>query len=361
MSPAVVSFEVLRFEAVPAAAGVAVLELDGRFASAARRAESPRLLVEGPARSVELPAVEIVREPWSATFAVPLDAVADGETRFALVPARGPLIALPTPHVAGADDDRFVRLARTVNELRHRLTETTTAAGAAGEQHAAAVADRDRLAGELADARARIAELERRAEQGEQAARDAEAGREDAAADLAEAGTALSAARARVDELTERAEHAERTAREARTAADDAARAGDEARSAAAYAEQDALAARAELAAVRERIEGQQRERAAGLAAPAAAGGALRWDPGEPTEPTEPIAAAAAASPEPTQTFELDADDVAPAPSEDQPGRAVHLRPAGARPTGLTPARLLVGAAVLLLFAALVLIFLGVV
>ncbi|CAA9465824.1 MAG: hypothetical protein AVDCRST_MAG38-682, partial [uncultured Solirubrobacteraceae bacterium] len=32
MSPAVVSFEVLRFEAVPAAAGLAVLELDGRFA-----------------------------------------------------------------------------------------------------------------------------------------------------------------------------------------------------------------------------------------------------------------------------------------------------------------------------------------
>jgi hypothetical protein len=57
MSPAGASFEVLRFEAIPAAAGVAVLELDGRFAGALPE-RPPRLLVEASDGATELPAVE---------------------------------------------------------------------------------------------------------------------------------------------------------------------------------------------------------------------------------------------------------------------------------------------------------------
>jgi len=427
MSPAVVSFEVLRFEAVPAAAGLAVLELDGRFADGGRAGavSSPRLLVETAAGSAELPAVELVREPWSATFAVSLDALADPDAAFALVPGRGPLIALPAPSLASADDDRFVRLARTVNELRHQLTET-----------AARAADADRLRTELGQARARAVELERRA---------AAAGREAAAA-RAERDRAVAEAAERIAAAEEDAEHrVAAVAREAdeRIAAaeedaaariDAAARdAGERVAAAVAAAEEASVTlarASAEIAALTERAETAERRalearnaadaahREAGAPSPSPPActdpvGGLRWDRDEPTAPTAPVEPAATAAPaasaEPTRTLELDAEDVGAGPPEDEPEETVrvlgprspaarrlrptrviapapgelepaegddrdddailppaavgarHIEPSTTRPSGLTSARIMVGSAVLLLFLALLLIFLGVV
>jgi hypothetical protein len=177
------------------------------------------VLVETPTGSTELPAVEVVREPWSATFAVPLDALGDPDTTFALVPGRGPLIALPSPSLADARDDRFVRLGRTVNELRHRLTEAGAAADAAEQRRADAVSRRDRAVAELHDARRTIAELETRVAAAEQEAQTSAKDAADADAAAAHADEELATLRAQVDGLTARAETAERTAAESAEAA----------------------------------------------------------------------------------------------------------------------------------------------
>ena len=410
MSPAVVPFEVLRFEAVPAAAGVAVVELDGRFGDLGAAPVAPRLLVEGAAGAVELPAVEVVgAEPWSATFAVPLEALGDVDAAFALVPGRGPLIALPAPSLAGADDDRFVRLARTVNELRHRLSETSARA-----------ADADRLRGELRTARARIAELERRAAAAEQDAanarselaeaeqdldrRSAELER-DAAARIAaaderadEANAALARATAEIAALRERAQVDEHEVRQAHAWSAQLEEQRDAAREELEHTRAHLRAAQAQAQAAQPPTTDDERVSSPSLPpstgpAPAASSPAreLRWDGGEPT-----------------QTLELPvSEDLADGPPEDEPEEAVRIlrprsagarrftpvrttapddeaddgeedddtgevlapaavgarliEPSTARPTGLTPARMVVGTAVALLFLALVLIFAGLV
>jgi hypothetical protein len=381
MSPAVMTFEVLRFEAVPAAAGVAVLELDGRFATGTVAPDRPRVLVERPDGATELPAVEVLRDPWSATFAVPLDALADPDTTFALVPGRGPLIALPSPSIAGADDDRFVRLARTVNDLRHRLTEASSAAGVAEQRRADAVARRDRTVAELHDARRRIAELEARAERAEQSAQAADASASEADEGARRADAELAQARAQIAALTDRAEAAERAA------AEEAEARGS--------AERDAVEVGDLLGALRVRIEDLEDERDHLAAAAEAARADVPADEDEDAEddedifgatlvidrPQRPAAGALRwdADPEPasesTQTLELTTDELDATPPEDEPAervrvagprraRAVAPRPARAAaidlPHGLTPARIVVGGALALLFVLLLLIFLTV-
>ena len=184
-------FELLRFEASPVTEAVAVVELDGRFAE--RAPARVRLLVEREGRGVEVPAVRSGGErPWTATFAIALDDLADDRTEFALAPGRGPLIALPAPEVAGgAGEERYIHLARQANELRHRLDEATEAAAAT-----------DELRADLALAR-------RRAEQAEAAAEAATNEREDAAkAATTERERAEKAARAELESATEAAESA---------------------------------------------------------------------------------------------------------------------------------------------------------
>ena len=164
MTTALAPFEVLRFEALPTLGGVAILELDGRFLD--RPSERPRLLVESRDRR-ELPAARVRLEPWSATFAVPL---AELEGGFTLVPDRGPLIALPSPDVvAEGAGDRFVAMARTANDLRHRLAAAQARAEeleveirgldealvAATDRAETAEAEAERLAGALDDVAAR--------------------------------------------------------------------------------------------------------------------------------------------------------------------------------------------------------------
>jgi len=237
------AFEVLRFEAVPGAAGVAVLALTGRFAQG--RPARVRLLVERDrqARPQGVDAVEAGGDPWTATFAVPLDVLEGTETRYALEAGRGPLIALPAPTPAGAGDigvDAHVRLARSANELRHRL--------AAAEDRAAALADES-------------AALRARAEQAEglsaEAARLAEQARVIAERARADADREVDEAKRRAAEVVERAQRveadagarvsaAERAASEARAEAADAARRLRELEVRAAEAEQDADRARAE-------------------------------------------------------------------------------------------------------------------
>ncbi|HEX8082980.1 MAG TPA: hypothetical protein VF529_01740, partial [Solirubrobacteraceae bacterium] len=148
-------FELLRFEATPVTPAVAVVELAGVFAG--QEPTRPRLLVETGGVSREMPALSVSGSPWSAVFAVPLPALSEPAATFSLVPGRGPLIALPAPSDSGGDDDRFVRLARTANDLRHRLGEATETAAAAAERLAAVSDERAALAEELDAARAALA------------------------------------------------------------------------------------------------------------------------------------------------------------------------------------------------------------
>jgi hypothetical protein len=163
VSTTVAAFEVLRFEAVPAAAGVALLELEGVFAVGPAPAK-PRLLLEYGGRSRELPAVVAGGDPhaWSATFAVPIEALDGDQHAFALVPGRGPVIGLPAPDLAGGEDDRFVRLARSANDLRHRLAEASASAATSSERYAEIAEERDRLAAELESTRSRAGPPSRR-------------------------------------------------------------------------------------------------------------------------------------------------------------------------------------------------------
>jgi hypothetical protein len=221
------TFELLRFEATPLSAAVAVVELEGEFVGPAPA--RPRLLVESGGVAREMPALEAGGVPWSASFAVPLAALGDRAASFALVPGRGPLVELPAPTQSGdADDDRFVELARTANDLRHRLSVALDRAE-----------DREHLASELVALRERLAAAEQRVTEAHEAALNA---REEQA----------------------RAEGEADEAREAVTRAREEARA--EVRAEIEAAQGDAEAARAELAAAQERaVAAEDEARAARL------------------------------------------------------------------------------------------------
>jgi hypothetical protein len=176
-------FEVQRFEAAPAHGDVAVVELEGAFAAAPPR--RPRLLVERGFGSVEVPAATVADEPWTATFAVALDDVADPSTTYSLIPGRGPVFGLPSP-TGMEDEDRYVRLARSANELRHRLNQQTALAEAARERVDAVTAERDELDAELERAREALTRAERRAEDAERTAEAARAQRDSAEASASE-------------------------------------------------------------------------------------------------------------------------------------------------------------------------------
>ena len=268
------TFELLRFEATPLTAAAAIVELDGVFAGLAPT--RPRLLVESGGVSREMPALEAGGSPgpsdtvsgerplrgWSASFAVPLTALADAGSTFALVPGRGPLIELPPPTPRGdADDDRFVKLARTANDLRHRLSVALDRAE-----------DRDHLARELAEMRGRVTEAEQRVAEAHEAAMQA---REEQARAEGEAEVAREAlARAREEARAEVREEIETARGEAEAAraqlADaeqrargevEAARAQlGEAEQRAVTAEDEARAARLELRDARARIEALTRQ-----------------------------------------------------------------------------------------------------
>ena len=250
MTPA---FELLRFEATPVSAAAAVVELDGVFAGPAP--SRPRLLVESGGVSREMPALESGGSPWSASFAVPLTAVGDPAASFALVPGRGPLVELPAPTTGGgADDDRFVRLARAANDLRHRLSVALDRAE-----------DRDHLAAELAQGRERLAAAEQRVAEAHEAAMRAREEQARAEGEAEEARDALARAREEARaEVREEIEAANRDAAAARTEL-------EEARERAVGAEDEARAARIELRDARARIEALVREsRTARTAATAA-------------------------------------------------------------------------------------------
>ena len=197
MSPAP-SFELLRFEATPVTPAAAVVELDGRFTGL--DPVRPRLLVGTGGTEHEMPALEVGGAPgpgpsdtgsgepplrgWSASFAIPLAALSDPLASFALVPGRGPLIELPPPSESGNGDDRFVALARTANDLRHRLTSALEAA-----------ADRDHLSDELDALRERLAATEERVTEAHEAAMRAREDQARAEGETDEARAALALAR----------------------------------------------------------------------------------------------------------------------------------------------------------------------
>lgn len=220
-----VAFELLRFEAAPASAAAALVELDGVFAGPPPA--RVRLLVEQPDARLEVPALAADgADPWTATFAVPLALLQTAE--FALVVGRD-LVGLPAPETSGAaGDDRFVKLARQANALRHRLEESVAANAAREEISAGLVAERDTLRAEL-EAETTRADA---AEQTAQAARDqrdsATATAEAVRGELAEAREEVRAAEARATEaereraaLRARAEAAERAVADARASTDD--------------------------------------------------------------------------------------------------------------------------------------------
>jgi hypothetical protein len=254
MSP-VPSFELLRFEATPVGPAVAVVELDGRFAGRPEPAR-PRLLVELDGVAREFPALWVGASPWSATFAVPLGDLESAA--FSLVPGRGPLIGLPAPTFADGGDDRFVRLARTANDLRHRLGEATEHAASAASRFGEVSDERARLETELAAAQERA----REAHESALAAREAQAGAEGAAEDAREALTrARDEARAEVAAELARLEGEAAAAREELEAV--RASLGEqlaEAQERAIAAEDDARAARIDLRDVRARVEALTRE-----------------------------------------------------------------------------------------------------
>jgi hypothetical protein len=282
-------FEVLRFEAVPAPGGAAILELEGEFAGPPPR--RTRLLVERRNGSVEVPAITVTPDPWTATFAIALEDLADARTGYALAPDRGALIGLPSPTGAG-EQDRYVRMARTANELRHRMTERAAAAEAAELRLGEVDAERGRLAGELETTRAELEAARSTAEDAERTAEACRAQRDSAVASsdervaaaeraTAEAREELDAAREEIRAAEQRADAAERDAAALRARAEAADREAADLRETAAdekdraddlderliAAEDEVRAARVELRNTRARLEAllrERRERAAG-------------------------------------------------------------------------------------------------
>ena len=417
------AFEVLRFEAVPAAAGVALLELEGVFAAGPAPAK-PRLLLEYGGRSRELPAVVSGGDPhaWSATFAVPIEALDGDQHGFALVPGRGPVIGLPAPDLAGGEDDRFVRLARSANDLRHRLAEASASAATSSERYAEIAEERDRLAAELESTRARAEAAEQAAEEiraaGEEADRAAAEAREELGRERERLSAEEAALTERLDAEAARAEAAEAAARHEQTLRSEVqaevdrlhqeiSEAADEAdalRARVVAAENEAQATRLELREARSRLQNLQRDRpAAARGATAAENAPLEWADGPSAQGADDLGGSAGAGEadfdgrsdadptlpidvdtEPTAEIEADDDDDTEAtramprakgrrtirlePHDDDvkvldPAAvgARFIEPSTTRPPllAITPARIAVGIAVLLLVIALVIIFAG--
>jgi hypothetical protein len=225
------SFEVLRFVAEPVSAGVALLDLEGRFrAGTRRRLGVPRLVAEDADGSRELApaeAGEAVAEPdgslWRATFAVAIDEL--GGSVFSLAVGRELLLGLPAPDIAGASGDREVRLAREANALRRTADEARDAAAAALASAGAERSAREAAESELAEVRLARDDLTRRVagleEELAQARREhaEELVRRDAERETALAGRDQEAARAaeeRVAEIESEIAEARRALRAAR-------------------------------------------------------------------------------------------------------------------------------------------------
>ena len=268
-------FELLRFEAAPVSATVAVVELDGAFTE--RAPARVRLLIERGGRGVEVPAITSGGEsPWSATFAIALDDVADESTEFALAPGRGPLIALPSPSVGGGgpDDDRFLRLAREANQLRHQLGEATAAAGEVDAVRAELADARQEAEDEVTQLRARLAEIQHRAETAQSEAAAARTEREEAAKERATALDEQESLRERLREtetqltdtereraaLRARAESADRTVADLTARAEALEQRAREAEEKVVAAEDEARISRRDLKDTRARLEAVLRE-----------------------------------------------------------------------------------------------------
>lgn len=429
MSTTVAAFEVLRFEAVPAAAGVALLELEGVFAAGPAPAK-PRLLLEYGGRSRELPAVVAGGDPhaWSATFAVPIEALDGDQHAFALVPGRGPVIGLPAPDLAGGEDDRFVRLARSANDLRHRLAEASASAATSSARYAEIAEERDRLAAELETTRARAESAEQAAKEiraaGEEADRAAADARQELDRERERLGADSAALTERLDAESARAEAAEAAARHEQTLRTEAqaevdrlhqeiSEAADEADALHARvvaAENEAQATRMELREARSRLQNLQRDRpAAAHGAASAENAPLQWDDGSSAQGADDLGGFAGGEsagapsesqgesdgwndPDPTVPIDVDTEPTAEVEADDDTevtramprpkGRrtirlephdddvdvldpaavgARFIEPSTTRPPllAVTPARIAVGVAVLLLVIALVIIFAG--
>jgi hypothetical protein len=334
-----VTFEVLRFETLPATDAVAVLELAGTFEGGIAPSR-PRLLVEGAGEAREIAAVDAsAGDPWTAAFAVPPAAVTDGHATFSLVVGRGPLIALPPPTpIEGMGETDHVELARSANELRHR-------AARAAQRAEAAETERDRLAVQLAAAERRAVRAD---EQREELRTEADAAEREAA-QLRETG----------DELR-----------------DDAA----DLRSRIVLLEDDLRHARRDLRDARARVEALRREpvrnhpRAVRRPVEGGNGTPASEPPAEPAAVAAPEQDAPDAGPQDPQAVESAAPrprrravpGVIGAPEADDeevedPARvgAQLIQPSEARLAALTPARIVAATTLVVLLAALLAILLG--
>jgi hypothetical protein len=389
-------FELLRFEAVPVSDTVALLALDGRFDGPAPT--RCRLLIERGGRGVEVPATTSDDgTPWSATFAIAIADLADDGTDFSLVAGRGTLFALPAPeHACGpSGEERYVQLARQANDLRRRLGTATALTSEHARAREAAEAERDVL-------REAQHDFERRAEDAERtaaAARDqrdaAHAAAEEARAELAQARETLRETEGRLvaterdrASLRARAHASERSCAELRERLAAAEARAQDAEARVVAAEDETRTARRDLHDTRARLESMLREQ--------------RRDPsaerrGHEVSDGDGEGAASAHAEETAvlETAQIATDDAPPVGDDDTDERpaaptrqtrvvrivddpladtgatdevlepaavgARFIEPAERRGAALTPARILVGAALLLLALALVVIFLGVV
>jgi hypothetical protein len=249
------AFELLRFTAMPVGSGIAVVELEGRFAQRGRFTREPVLVVErggdeSPGGRLELAPVRSVlaSERFTGVYAVPAGALDDG--RFALG-VRGTLLDLPAPDRPD-DGERLAALAREANGLRRALELAEAESARVRAEATAAAAE--------TGAADRIAELER----------DVAEAREAAAAQRAEAEQALAEARAQAEQAVADA-RAEAAAERAEVLAErEAALAELAERAEAAGAGTDVLRAelveerdrsRAQIAELQERLAAMQADR----------------------------------------------------------------------------------------------------
>jgi hypothetical protein len=128
------TFQVERFDLVPAPAGTAVIELEGRWLGNDRVPGPERVLVvergEERLRCQPLPAPRRppVREgePWAATFAAPLESVSGEAVVFLLETGTGLAIELPSPRRRAGEaaaDPRTADLERALEHLRAERSE----------------------------------------------------------------------------------------------------------------------------------------------------------------------------------------------------------------------------------------------
>ncbi len=161
------SFELLGFAGAPVTGEVVVLELEGRFRAASRRRlGQPRLLVEHPDGSRELPPAagdEAIADPDGALYRASwaLDLGVLEASSFSLALGRQ-LVELPAPDIGEPERDREVRLAREANALRRTIDEAREAASAALASAAQERRAREAAAEDAAAARQAHEDLARR-------------------------------------------------------------------------------------------------------------------------------------------------------------------------------------------------------